>query len=471
MKKAVMNFINKRKLIKPNKIVIVGVSGGPDSMALLHVLKSLQQVYHLRLIALCIDHQLRGTESSAEVQYVKKMCQEWDIPFIAEKVDVISYQNEHQVSIQMAARHLRYECYKRHLKQQSAHYIALGHHADDQLETMLMALSQVTNPAILSGIPVKRSFYSGKLIRPLLCVTKQQINDYCFNNYINPRIDPSNEDDHYMRIFYRKHITPKIKERHANIHKTIQYLSESLSEDEQYLMSEAKKIFESEEIKKDKNKEVSFLLKDFNTYSPSLQRRIYQLILDYLYSGDLPKNLSYVHEETFLNLLEEKKSNTQLNFPNKLQLEKSYDKILLYFTSEKEQPHFHKIIEIPSTIQLPNNAMLTFKQIDHQIDDENEYTYVCPINSLSFPLQIRTRHPGDRMSWKGLNGSKKLKDVFIDEKVPRKERDKKILVTDNDGTILWVIGVKKGIPKNDTIKKSPYIKIIYKESDVQLGGS
>src|SRR5699024_10208213 len=126
--------------------------------------------------------------------------------------------------------------------------------------------------------------------------------------------------------------------------------------------------------------------------------------------------------------------------PKNLRVEKSYNKIHFYFKKE-EQSYFHKVVDLPSVIHLPNGATLSFSFTNKQIYDEDKYTYSCSANDISFPLHIRTRLPGDKMRWKGLRGSKKIKDIFIDEKVPRHERDKKFLITDDNDTILWIVGV------------------------------
>lgn len=464
MKGQIMKFIKRHDLIKQGKTILVGVSGGPDSMALLHLLYTLRHTYQLTLIALGIDHQLRGKEAQQELEYAKKTCNKWQIPFIEEKIDVISYKKKNRVSLQMAARSLRYQSYQKHFKKHSAHYLALAHHADDQIETMFMALSTITNPGALSGIPVKRTFLTGELIRPLLCVTKEQIVDYCHSNHIIPQIDPSNKDDRYMRIYYRKHIVPKVKAKNENIHKTIQYLSESLSEDERFLMDKAKAVFALKQVIKKEPDQITVFINEFKTYPISLQRRMYQLILDYLYK-EIPKDLSYIHENIFLSLLKEKKGNVCLDFPKNLQIEKAYDVIVLNFDKKKEQSYFHKIIDFPTELRLPNGATLALSLVDKPIYTDDKYTYSCSVSDIVLPLHIRTRLPGDRMHWKGLNGSKKIKDVFIDEKIPRSERNKRLLVTDNNDTVLWIIGLKKGLPKKKIRKHNDtyYIKMTYNE--------
>src|SRR5690625_4801745 len=149
---------------------------------------------------------------------------------------------EHQVSTMVAARDVRYQFFKEQMKVYQAAYLALGHHGDDQVETMLMGFVRTASTKALSGIPIKREFVTGLIVRPLLCVTKADIVAYCEMNDITPRMDPSNHDDRYTRNYFRNHIIPLIKGENDNIHATVQSLSESLQEDEYFLQIEAEKI-------------------------------------------------------------------------------------------------------------------------------------------------------------------------------------------------------------------------------------
>src|SRR5699024_7072605 len=266
-------------------------------------------------LALCINHKLRGLEAQLELDYVREVCQKWGVHFIGESIDVTSYKEQANVSTQMAARKLRYDSYMTHIKELNADYLALGHHADDQIETMFMTMSQIARSSSLSGIPVKRSLGKAELIRPLLTVTREDVLDYCRTHHINPKFDPSNEDEHYMRIYYRHHIVPNIKAKHSNIHTTIQHLSESLRDDESYLMSQAKAVFENESVILKDAGHMTVFIDEFIKHPKALQRRMYQLILDYLYS-DVSDHFTYVHEQAFLTLLTEDGGSRQLHFPH-----------------------------------------------------------------------------------------------------------------------------------------------------------
>lgn len=464
MEKKVINFMHAHRLVEKNKTIVIGVSGGPDSMALLHFFNGIKKEWNLKIIAISVDHQLRGDESAADIEYVGEVCRKWGIPFQYAAVDVNAYKNKHKVSTQVAARKLRYDVFKKKLVDYRADYLALGHHGDDQIETMIMSLARTTNLRTLTGIPIQRKFANGHIIRPFLCVTKKEIEQYCKLYNIQPRIDFSNFDTYYTRNDIRNSIVPKLKERNENLHTTIQMLSETLQEDERYLITEAKKLVSKAITIHVKRKTADLTVSTFNQYPVALQRRAYHLTLCYLYDI-LPEQLTYTHEQIFLSLVH-KNSNRRLDFPKDLIVERSYDHVLFYFkSSQQEDETFHKIIEyIPTSIALSDGAILSISYIDEPIaeKEENNYTYICALNQLTLPLHIRTRSPGDRMRYRGLEGSKKIKDIFIDEKIPRLLRDKTYLLTDDTNEIFWLIGIKKGVLTKKA-ERGPYLLFEYKK--------
>lgn len=447
MEDKLLSFIQEHRLVQENKTILVGVSGGPDSMALLHFLKQWKDKWNLRIIALTIDHRLRAEESQKDVEFVRKMCRRWSIPFITTSVNVDVYMLKHKVSTQVAARKLRYQIYKEQMNEYKADYLALGHHGDDQIETILMSLSRNTNLGGLTGIPFRRDFASGEIIRPLLCVTKSEIEQYCLAHEIEPRIDPSNSEIYYTRNYMRHHIVPKLKERNDYLHMTVQRLSESLQEDEQYLMNQAEEVLQKTVKYAENGKKASFSVQALNKYPVPLQRRVYRLTLDYLYE-ELPDNLSHKQERIFLSLLEDQTRNQVVHFPNELVIERSYDKIYIYFQMKQpENKQFHRIIDdFPEQITLPNGDLLSVTVVTRKeiIDrEEDAHLFICSKDDLSYPLHLRTRKAGDKMRYKGLRGSKKIKDIFIDEKIPRHKRDQIYILADDSGEIFWLVGLRK----------------------------
>lgn len=446
MEKRIIKFIHQHSLLKKHSTVLVGTSGGPDSMALLHLLISLRKTWNLRIIALSLDHMLRGKESKEDVQYVRSMCNRWNVEVVTDEVDVRAYEEKHQVSKQVAARKLRYQFFTKQMNRFQADYLALGHHGDDQIETMLMNITRNASSSSLQGIPVKRKFATGFIIRPLLNTSKEQILKYCKQYDIKPRFDPSNQDLNDTRVFFREKVVPLMKEKNENLHTTIQHLSETLGEDELFFQKEAEKAIHEIahfEQNDEYGKIITFKVCSFQAYAYALQRRFFHLILNYLYDGILPTSLSYTHESIFFELLNKQQGTVNVHFPRHLIIERSYGTVSFYFQDHKTDTPLKRAIAIPGETIFSDGTILRTRYVSSFEKNQDKYTYVCPTDSVHLPLYVRTRRPGDRMRWKGLKGSKKLKDLFIDEKVPIRKRDQWPIIVDSCDNILWVIGLRK----------------------------
>lgn len=458
MEQNVYPFIEKHELLHIGAKVLVGVSGGPDSMALLHLLHQMKDKWQLEIEVLSVDHQLRGEDSAADFNYVREVCLELGLPFHGTKLDVAKFSEEMRLSIEVAARELRYQFFQEKMEETGGDYLALGHHGDDQIETLVMKLVRTASSTAFQGIPVKRPFAGGMIIRPLLSVTKEEIETYCERYGIIPRIDATNLETEHTRNYYRHMVIPLLKEKNNNIHQTAQYLSETLEEDEQYLQKQAEKVLKNTTTFDHGKKQVLLNLHTFNTYDRPLQRRTFHLILNYLYEK-LPSQLSYVHEEQFFRLIQEQSGSVQVDFPNSLKLERVYDKLYFHFDDSHHQQFetFSKALSVPGTTILPNGAKVTVTYAKKQ-DVETRYSFYVPLVDFTLPLYVRTRRDGDRMSWKGLQGTKKIKDIFIDAKIPLQKRKVWPLIVDNEGKILWLIGLKKGKTTNSDNGQFLYIQ-------------
>lgn len=459
MKQTVGQFLKRHNLIHQDATVLVGVSGGPDSMALLHMYKQLEEEWGLRVIALSVDHQLRGEESREDLRFVQEQCAQWNIPFEGTHVEVTTFKKSAQVSTQVASRKLRYGFYKEQMTKHHADYLALGHHGDDQVETMTMSLTHHSNTRSIAGIPVQRSFAGGKIVRPLLCVTKEHILSYCEDNHIPFRVDPSNTDDRYERNYFRQHIVPLLKKQNPNIHETIQSLSEELHEDEQYLQAEAQKVVDRIISFKDDPRSAHFSKKDFLSFPIALQRRAFHLVLNYLYEQKV-EEITYVHEQAFLSLCKSDKSYVHIDLPRDCSITKQYEDIQMTRETKKCRNGFAFSLEVPGERTLPSGDRIIASYTNDPIE-QGEHTLLCDIHEIHLPLRVRTRKEGDRMSWEGLTGTKKITRLFIDEKVPRLKRDVWPILTDDQDRILWVIGLRKSHTKIDRSKERTYIAIQY----------
>ncbi|MDX8047714.1 tRNA lysidine(34) synthetase TilS [Gracilibacillus sp. S3-1-1] len=436
-----MPFMKKHQLIHQDATVLVGVSGGADSLLLLHYLVNMKEQLRLKVIAVSVDHGLRGEESKEDVRYVKNICEQLQIPCITREVDVKSRKELHKEGTQVAARTLRYQAFEEVMQETKADFLALAHHGDDQVETVLMRLVRQSNPAALAGMPIKRRFAGGYIIRPFLPLSKEDIYQYCRELQLTPREDPSNQSITYTRNYFRLRVIPLLKEQESQVHHHVQEMTERMEEDQTYLLNEAEKMVEKVVTYKDSL--AFFDISAFQSYPIALQRRAFHLILNYLYKK-VPTDLNIQHEKDFFALLDQQKSNVTVDFPKSLKISKNYQELRFYFrTDVNKEWEVHQTINVPSEITLPNDATLKVEYASDPIC-ENSQTLHIPIECESlFPLSIRVRKPGDRMTVRGLHGRKKVKDIFIDEKIPVYLRDSWPLIFGADGSLLWMAGLKK----------------------------
>ncbi|MFD1606669.1 tRNA lysidine(34) synthetase TilS [Oceanobacillus luteolus] len=460
MENAVRKFIDKHSLLHQGARVLVGVSGGPDSMALLHFLSTVREEWNLDLQVLSVDHQLRGEESEGDFNYVKQICKDWGLTFHGTSLDVRSHARTERISMEVAARELRYKFFAQKMTELHADYLALGHHGDDQVETLVMKLVRSATSTSFQGIPVQRPLAGGMIIRPLLAVTKSEIEVYCETHNIIPRIDATNLESIHTRNYYRHHVIPLLKEKNANLHRTAQHLSENLEEDETYMQKQAKKVLDEAVVFNHEKHQVIMDINLFKKHDQSLQRRAFHLILNYLYET-IPSHLSYVHEEQFFSLIRKSHGNTKLDFPHCLKLNRAYDRLTFYFEqSYPLQENFNQMLVLPGTTYLPDGSVIK-ATYTATIGKETPFSLYIAASGLSLPLYVRTRKNGDRMSWKGLQGTRKLKDIFIDEKIPIERRNSWPIVVDSNGHILWLVGLKKG--KQIEVNDKQFVCIQYEK--------
>ena len=465
--KKVERFLQKHGLQMENKGVVVGVSGGPDSLALLHFLWSHRDAWNLSLVVAHVDHMFRGNESAQEAVFVQEFCQQHNIPFEMKQIDVPAYIDSSKKNPQVAARECRYQFFKEVMENYKYPYLALGHHGDDQIETILMRLIRGSSRKARAGILVSRSFFEGEIIRPLLCLNREEIELYCIKQGLEPRRDPSNEKDTYSRNRIRKFILPYLKRENAHANEHFQRFSEELHEDEVFLQELTVQKM-NKVIKKDKDK-MTIDIKILSAMPMPLQRRGIQLILNYLYQ-ELPASLSAIHIDQFFSLIKNSNPSGKLDFPNGLRIIRSYDEVFFLPHPTEITPYQYEINE-PGAITLPNGDQISITYEKNSIAIDNLNQVLILENETSFPLIIRSRKNGDRMSIKGMSGTKKIKAIFIDQKIPIHLREEWPIVTDSKGNILWIPGIKKANTnslKGDNPNTS-FILLTYKSNDSSRG--
>ena len=431
LKSSVLSFNEKHQLFKQGDTLYLAVSGGLDSMAMLDFFYRIQEEWSLELIVLTVDHQLRGQTSRQDAEFVEAEAHKRNLRVIRGEVDVETYRQTHRVGTQEAARKLRYRFFEKQMNDRADVKLVTAHHADDQAETMLM---QLAKGVPLKGIPLKGSLGNKQIIRPFLSVSKQELLTYIETNQVDYHEDPTNQDDTYTRNRFRQRILPFFKKENPNFLEGVQRLSEMYRDEDRILDDLANEKMQS--IGQFCEQKVTFSIPQYLALPLSLQRRGFHLILNYLH---IPMGKTDYFFD-FLEWLQADQPNATYSFMKDFQWVKAYDQCEIGYKDVSDWSYFVSVA-VDETVHLPNGWMLSVTEVDkvESTDtDHHVYLFACDKRHIVFPLTIRTRKPGDRIRLLGLAGTKKVKDIFIDEKVPKIDRDRWPIVENGDGTILWL---------------------------------
>ncbi len=440
--KKTLNFIKRHRLLDSGDLVLAAVSGGPDSMAMLDFFVKRQGFFDISLVVVHVDHMLRGKESAQDLEYVKAYCEQNGLELKAASIDIKKKMETENKGMQETAREYRYRFFETVMKELGADKLAVAQHADDQVETILMRLTRGSSGKSRAGIQSTRRFGNGELIRPLLGVNRREIEEYCAFHQLEPRIDPSNDKPSYTRNRFRMDVLPALKRENQQVHEHFQRFSEELLEDEAYLEMLAER--EIKAVTDFENEKIRLDIRSFLQMPLPLQRRGIHLILSYLYK----KNITHVtawHVELIGKLLQGENPSGKLNLPLGLNVFRSYGHCVFTFEEMKPAQDYEYEICVGQEILLPDGGMVRLENALGAFAGEDEDFIYLKENDLKLPLIIRTRRPGDRIKAKGLEGTKKLKKLFIDKKIPRFQRDSWPVITDQRNQILWVPGLKKSL--------------------------
>lgn len=435
----VYEFIGKKLKLTEINTVVIGVSGGPDSMALLYIMNQFKEKIGFKIICAHVNHNKRP-ESEKEQKCLEKYCKENNIIFEYIKINNWGDDNFHN-----EARTVRYNFFDEIINIYSARYLMTAHHGDDLIETILMRIVRGSTLKGYSGFSriVDKGNYT--LVRPLITVTKTEIEDFDIKNNIWYAIDSSNNEDHYTRNRYRHKVLPFLKKEDPNVHKKFLKYSKILLENNEFIENEASKyfnkVFHNGNLNIDK----------FVQLDKVIQNKIIYNILERIYGDDL-FIICDAHVDLIFNLISSNKSNSIVHLPNNLVVIKSYNDLV--FTYDEEQTDKYEI-EVINIVNLPNGKII------EKTTDTNEISNnIIRLNSkeIALPLYVRNKRNGDKMTIKGMTGTKKISDIFIDDKIKTSERNAWPVVLDSEENIVWLPG----------LKKSKFDKKISQEYDIIL---
>lgn len=437
MKQKIESFIKKHSLLQEGDHVIAAVSGGADSMALLHVLDELADALQISVSAAHADHGLRPEDSKAERDMVEAYCQSRSIPFYTEVLPVRDYLSEQGKGVQEQARVLRYQFLEKVMKECGAAVLATGHHGDDQIETMLLRMTVGRALWEDIGIASSRQQQSGKIIRPMLNLSKESIYAYCAEHSIPFKEDPSNQSDTYARNRIRHYALPAVLQENSEAREHFQTLNEWTAAERQFIKEAAEKEAARLILHQDEHS-LTFSISGWKALHLALQRRVIPLLLTYLCKNQHTA-VSTIHIEQLLSLLYKPASSFTIHWADGVLVRRTYDTCTFYIQKNMEpfKVEAPKRLDVPGTVTF-NGWTITADWHEGFINPEQGDGFCIKESDVRLPLLVRSRIQGEKLHVAGMTGRKKLNRLFIDEKVPQSQRDSWPVVVSSDDTILWV---------------------------------
>lgn len=410
--------------IKENDTIVMGISGGPDSMALFSLLLKIRKNINIKLVCAHVNHNVRKV-SAKEKEFIEDYCEYKNVVFESMVIEQYGDDNFHN-----EARNIRYNFFHELIKKYNAKYLMTAHHGDDLIETILMRISRGSTLKGYSGFDQIVDMGDYKIVRPLIFYTKKEIEEFDKKKGIPFVIDKSNFKDKYTRNRYRKTVLPFLKKEDINVHRKFLKYSQTLKDYSDYIdrvtNEEIKKVYKDGVLQLDRFIKLDILI----------QRKVIYSILEEKYGDDL-MYVNDKHVDLIMQLISSKKKNSFVYLPNLVKAVKNYNEF--YLTDEVENLDSYEI-ELIDYAVLPNGKHI--EVIKETNDNSNN---ICRLSKsdVKFPLYIRTRKLGDKMVVKGLGGSRKIKDIFIDCKISSKDRELWPVVVDSKGDIVWLPGLKK----------------------------
>nr|WP_317358681.1 tRNA lysidine(34) synthetase TilS [uncultured Tyzzerella sp.] len=433
LEKIALKTIYKHNLINKNDHIIVGVSGGADSICLLHFLYNIKDDFNLKITAVHINHCMRGKESDEDNQFVVDFCNSINIPVKVFSFDIYAKSKEDNLSIEEAGRKYRYYAFNKVLKDENATKIAIAHNKDDNAETMIMRFFRGTGIKGLSGISYKRD----NIIRPLLDCLRIDIENYCNKNNLSYRNDSTNSMDIYTRNKIRLNLLPNIKnDFNPNIIDTLSNMAQNFADENNFLDNLANSYFKDCLIEKNKNK-IILNIDKLKILDKVIQKRLLRICFSH-FDKQL-YNLSYDHINMVIKILNKETGKT-INLPNNLYVYKQYDKLIIskdVILDENNIQYDYKLqLEEKIYVKELNKNMLLSKNIINI--STKGYTILLNCDKIKNSLSIRQRMAGDKIYIN--NMTKKIKNIFIDLKIPANERNLyPILLCDNK--VIGILGL------------------------------
>jgi len=440
--KKVQETIKKYSMLSKGDNVLIGLSGGPDSVCLTVILDKLRDNFNLSLCAVYVDHGLRPEEAKKEQVFCKSLCDKLGIEFYVKYVNVRAYAEQRRLNLQEAARELRYQAFEEVSKEINATRIALAHNADDQAETVLMRLLRGAGSKGLSGIPPVR----GRIVRPLIEIERKEIEEFLIQDAklqsLNSRlpfmIDSSNLKTDYFRNWLRLKILSQLKKENPSLVYSIGRSAEILRDEDAYLENIVTKTLKGL-ISRKNGTSIELSLSPLKNMEKAILRRVLRKAIKEVKGTE--KGIDFIHIEDMINLIKSGKSGDTLNLLNKLRAIKGYSTLIL--TSDIPLELKTRILNVPGEVFIEEKSIILKAEISDTVENviNGKDTAAFDYETLTLPLIVRRREKGDYFYPSGFGRKKKLQDFFVDNKIPREERDTIPIVVSGED-IIWIVGYR-----------------------------
>ncbi len=440
IKNKFLETIREYNLLEKGERVVVAVSGGADSTALLNLLDACKTELKISLHVAHLNHLIRKKDAELDVRCVQGLAQRLGLPISVEAIDVQAYAKQNKMGIEAAAREVRYAFLEKTANKIGGAKIAVGHSADDNVETFLMRLLRGSGLKGLCGIPARR----GRIIRPLIKIWRREIEDYVGSLKLVPRRDYTNYESKYMRNRVRLKLLPQLKMYNLNVKEIILQTILLLTGDRQYLEIKSEEALAKVLLSKDKEEFVLDIGK-IKSLEDALQGHLIRVAIGKV-KGDL-SDLTYTHVHSILeNLAGSEK--WELHLPGGVFVVGNRGKLII--NREKPQPPIKRFyryqVAIPGEVEIRELGKKLRVSLlkDYSLGDVNKVdsqTAFVDYAMLGKSVVVRNKQDGDRFIPLGMRGSKKIQDLFVDEKIPAELRDT-IPIVESKGKVIWAAGVR-----------------------------
>ncbi len=446
----VIKYIKRHNLLFGAKKILIALSGGADSVFALHFFYKYKKKYNLDIIAAHINHNLRGSESDQDEEFCRKICKNFNISFFTSGVDVKKFAKTNKLSIEESARILRYQKLEQIAENTKSDVIVTAHNINDNTETVLLNIVSGAGIDGISGIPIKR----GNIIRPFLCISKEEIKNYLNNLKIKYREDSSNKNIEYKRNYLRNKIIPLIKnEMNPSLDKVILSSTEVIKNQKKVLDYFISTIIN--EVVSQNKTNVVIKTSKLKNYPESVLGEIFKFIFQKII------NIEY----SFNNFVELKEliysqTGTKINLSKGYAAIRERGRIVISKFGNKKIDTIN--IAIGETIKLGEKRIIVkkLKNIPQRIN-EKDNTEIISADKINEKLTIRKWKAGDKIQPLGMKGNKKISDILTDLKIPSSERANKLVLL-NGNDIVWLIGLKISEKYKITSKTKSVIKLCLK---------